>query len=207
MSQPALAPASALSVVPSGGRHLRVVDSRRTSDVPLVGYLVLAPEGTPPADLFASTVTVRRVDPRQYPTAGPPPQAAPQQVAQQQVAQLPAARAAEPAAATDAEAPRSEPADDAGVVIDHARYVALLDGVELELTYLEFELLSHLVTYPHRVHSRASLVSTVWGYDYPGDGRTVDVHIARLRRKLGVERRDSIVTVRRVGYKYVPGHR
>jgi DNA-binding response OmpR family regulator len=54
------------------------------------------------------------------------------------------------------------------------------------------------------VHSRDQLVTTIWGYSHVGDGRTADVHIARLRRKLGTEHRGSIVTVRRVGYKYVP---
>ncbi|GAA2901778.1 winged helix-turn-helix domain-containing protein [Streptomyces mexicanus] len=77
-------------------------------------------------------------------------------------------------------------------------------GRPLDLTYLEFELLAHLVAHPHRVHSRDQLVTTVWGYGHVGDGRTVDVHIARLRRKLGAEHRTAIQTVRRVGYKYVP---
>ncbi len=54
------------------------------------------------------------------------------------------------------------------------------------------------------MHSRDRLVAAVWGYDHVGDGRTVDVHIARLRRKLGQAHRHRIVTVRRVGYKYVP---
>ena len=63
---------------------------------------------------------------------------------------------------------------------------------------------AHLVAHPHRVHTRDQLVTTVWGYGHVGDGRTVDVHIARLRRKLGAEHRGSIVTVRRVGYKYAP---
>jgi DNA-binding response OmpR family regulator len=72
------------------------------------------------------------------------------------------------------------------------------------VTYLEFELLAHLVARPGRVHSRDQLVSTVWGYGHVGDGRTVDVHAARLRRKLGAEHRAAIRTVRRVGYTYVP---
>jgi hypothetical protein len=88
--------------------------------------------------------------------------------------------------------------------IDGERRTAAVDGRQLDLTYLEFELLAHLVTHPHRVHSRDQLVTTVWGYGHVGDGRTVDVHIARLRRKLGAEHRASIVTVRRVGYKYAP---
>ncbi|MFE0331280.1 winged helix-turn-helix domain-containing protein [Streptomyces sp. NPDC003753] len=90
------------------------------------------------------------------------------------------------------------------VRVDTGRRTAEVDGRPLDLTYLEFELLAHLVTHPHRVHTRDQLVTTVWGYGHVGDGRTVDVHIARLRRKLGAEHRDTIRTVRRVGYKYVP---
>ncbi|MCX4525556.1 MULTISPECIES: winged helix-turn-helix domain-containing protein [unclassified Streptomyces] len=95
-------------------------------------------------------------------------------------------------------------AGDALVRIDTARRTAEVDGELLDLTYLEFELLAHLVAHPHRVHSRDQLVTTVWGYGHVGDGRTVDVHIARLRRKLGAAHRDAIQTVRRVGYKYAP---
>ncbi|MGI5374870.1 winged helix-turn-helix domain-containing protein [Streptomyces sp. CA-251387] len=90
------------------------------------------------------------------------------------------------------------------VTVDAVRRTAAVDGRELNLTYLEFELLAHLVANPHRVHTRDQLVTTVWGYGHVGDGRTVDVHIARLRRKLGAEHRDAIRTVRRVGYKYTP---
>ncbi|MFF5722307.1 winged helix-turn-helix domain-containing protein [[Kitasatospora] papulosa] len=90
------------------------------------------------------------------------------------------------------------------VRIDSTRRTAAVDGVTLDLTYLEFELLAHLVAHPHRVHSRDQLVTTVWGYGHVGDGRTVDVHVARLRRKLGAEHRRAIQTVRRVGYKYAP---
>ncbi|WP_217252616.1 winged helix-turn-helix domain-containing protein [Streptomyces sp. AC602_WCS936] len=90
------------------------------------------------------------------------------------------------------------------VRIDTARRTAAVAGRELGLTYLEFELLAHLVAHPHRVHTRDQLVSTVWGYGHVGDGRTVDVHVARLRRKLGAEHRRTIQTVRRVGYKYAP---
>ncbi|UFR04881.1 winged helix-turn-helix domain-containing protein [Streptomyces sp. Go40/10] len=90
------------------------------------------------------------------------------------------------------------------VRIDTVQRTASVDGRELDLTYLEFELLAHLVAHPHRVHTRDQLVSTVWGYGHVGDGRTVDVHIARLRRKLGAEHRKTIQTVRRVGYKYTP---
>ncbi|MBQ0849582.1 winged helix-turn-helix transcriptional regulator [Streptomyces sp. BH-SS-21] len=94
--------------------------------------------------------------------------------------------------------------DDLPVRVDTVQRTAEVDGRPLDLTYLEFELLAHLVAHPHRVHTRDQLVTTVWGYGHVGDGRTVDVHIARLRRKLGVEHRDTIRTVRRVGYKYAP---
>ncbi|WDO08750.1 winged helix-turn-helix domain-containing protein [Streptomyces murinus] len=90
------------------------------------------------------------------------------------------------------------------VRIDSGHRTAFIEGRELDLTYLEFELLAHLVAHPHRVHTRDQLVTTVWGYGHVGDGRTVDVHIARLRRKLGAEHRRTIQTVRRVGYKYIP---
>ncbi|MGE9693507.1 winged helix-turn-helix domain-containing protein [Streptomyces sp. NRRL F-5630] len=95
--------------------------------------------------------------------------------------------------------PRAE-----AVRVDAHRRTAEVDGRPLDLTYLEFELLAHLVAHPHRVHTRDQLVTTVWGYGHVGDGRTVDVHIARLRRKLGSAYRHSIQTVRRVGYKYTP---
>ncbi|MGW1376182.1 winged helix-turn-helix domain-containing protein [Streptomyces sp. NPDC002446] len=101
-------------------------------------------------------------------------------------------------------APAPAPTGDAIVQIDPEQRTAQVQGRPLDLTYLEFELLAHLVAHPHRVHTRDQLVTTVWGYGHVGDGRTVDVHVARLRRKLGVEHRSSIVTVRRVGYKYVP---
>ncbi|MFD6973975.1 winged helix-turn-helix domain-containing protein [Streptomyces sp. NPDC059979] len=90
------------------------------------------------------------------------------------------------------------------VRIDAAQRTAEVDGRVLDLTYLEFELLAHLVQHPHRVHTRDQLVTTVWGYGHVGDGRTVDVHVARLRRKLGASHRGAIQTVRRVGYKYAP---
>ncbi|MBV6697828.1 winged helix-turn-helix domain-containing protein [Kitasatospora aureofaciens] len=93
---------------------------------------------------------------------------------------------------------------DQGITVDTERRNAYVDGRLLDLTYLEFELLAHLTEHPQRVHTRDHLVSAVWGYGHVGDGRTVDVHVARLRRKLGSAYRDSIVTVRRVGYKYTP---
>ncbi|MFI8187834.1 winged helix-turn-helix domain-containing protein [Streptomyces sp. NPDC085946] len=98
----------------------------------------------------------------------------------------------------------AEPAGDPLIRIDPVQRTAEVAGRALDLTYLEFELLAHLVAHPSRVHTRDQLVGTVWGYGHVGDGRTVDVHIARLRRKLGAEYRGTIQTVRRVGYKYVP---
>ncbi|MFF3312197.1 winged helix-turn-helix domain-containing protein [Streptomyces sp. NPDC002952] len=106
------------------------------------------------------------------------------------------------------DAPEPEVLGDDGaqplVRVDSVQRTARVDGRVLDLTYLEFELLAHLVAHPHRVHTRDQLVTTVWGYGHVGDGRTVDVHIARLRRKLGAEHREAIQTVRRVGYKYAP---
>ncbi|MEV4611158.1 winged helix-turn-helix domain-containing protein [Kitasatospora sp. NPDC049258] len=103
-----------------------------------------------------------------------------------------------------APAPRPAVPSDHGISVDPDRRNAYVDGELLDLTYLEFELLAHLTQHPHRVHTRDHLVSAVWGYGHVGDGRTVDVHVARLRRKLGAPYRDAIVTVRRVGYKYSP---
>lgn len=109
------------------------------------------------------------------------------------------------AAAMHAPGPVLAPGAGAGPVrIDSNERTVEVDGRPLDLTYLEFELLAHLVAHPHRVHTRDQLVTTVWGYGHVGDGRTVDVHVARLRRKLGVEHRHTIRTIRRVGYKYAP---
>ncbi|OEJ27180.1 transcriptional regulator [Streptomyces agglomeratus] len=110
----------------------------------------------------------------------------------------------QPATAPVVPVRESEPPADGPVRIDGARRTADVDGRTLDLTYLEFELLAHLVAHPNRVHTRDQLVTTVWGYGHVGDGRTVDVHVARLRRKLGAEHRAAIRTVRRVGYTYAP---
>ncbi|WP_443072568.1 winged helix-turn-helix domain-containing protein [Streptomyces sp. RPT161] len=91
-----------------------------------------------------------------------------------------------------------------GVVIDRERRTASIDGRTLTLTYLEFELLAHLTAAPRRVHTRAQLINEVWRQPSIGDTRTVDVHIARLRRKLGPAHRSLIATVRQVGYTYRP---
>ncbi|WP_129843068.1 winged helix-turn-helix domain-containing protein [Streptomyces sp. RFCAC02] len=104
------------------------------------------------------------------------------------------------------EAVRAVPrhAGPSAITVDRDERTVTVDGRHVPLTYLEFELLAHLVGHPHRVYSREQLVSMIWGYGPVGDQRTVDVHIARLRRKLGAAHRERIVTVRRVGYKYVP---
>ena len=74
----------------------------------------------------------------------------------------------------------------------------------LDLTFKEFELLKFLAQHPGRVFTRAHLLQEVWGYDYFGGTRTVDVHVRRLRAKLGAEHESLIGTVRNVGYRFVP---
>ena len=81
-------------------------------------------------------------------------------------------------------------------------YQAALSGEPLDLTFMEYELLRFLANNPVRVWSRAQLLSKVWGYDYYGGARTVDVHVRRLRSKLGEERASWITTVRSVGYRF-----
>jgi DNA-binding response OmpR family regulator len=90
-----------------------------------------------------------------------------------------------------------------GVVIEEATYTAKLDGRMLDLTFKEFELLKYLAQHPGRVFSRHQLLQEVWGYDYFGGTRTVDVHVRRLRAKLGPEHEALIGTVRNVGYRFV----
>ena len=90
------------------------------------------------------------------------------------------------------------------LVIDEDSYSAKLDSRVLNLTYKEFELLKHLAHHPGRVFTRAQLLQEVWGYDYYGGTRTVDVHVRRLRAKLGSEHEQLIGTVRNVGYRFVP---
>ncbi|HEX5695341.1 MAG TPA: response regulator transcription factor [Acidimicrobiia bacterium] len=81
-------------------------------------------------------------------------------------------------------------------------YQATLASVPIDLTFMEYELLRFLVENPVRVWSREQLLSKVWGYEYYGGARTVDVHIRRLRSKLGEERASWITTVRSVGYRF-----
>jgi DNA-binding response OmpR family regulator len=101
------------------------------------------------------------------------------------------------------EAKESSNISSSGVVIDEASYSAKVHGRPLDLTYKEFELLKFLAQHPGRVFSREQLLSEVWGYDYFGGTRTVDVHIRRLRAKLG-DLETLIGTVRNVGYRFSP---
>jgi DNA-binding response OmpR family regulator len=88
------------------------------------------------------------------------------------------------------------------VVIDERTYTAKLKGRVLDLTFKEFELLKYLAQHPGRVFTRSQLLQEIWGYDYFGGTRTVDVHIRRLRSKLGPEFEAIIGTVRNVGYRF-----
>jgi DNA-binding response OmpR family regulator len=88
-----------------------------------------------------------------------------------------------------------------GVTIDEQSYSAKLHGKPLDLTFKEFQLLHFLATHPTRVFTREQLLSEVWGYDYFGGTRTVDVHVRRLRAKLG-DQEQIIGTVRNVGYRF-----
>ena len=90
-----------------------------------------------------------------------------------------------------------------GLVVDDATYTAKLENRTLDLTFKEFELLKFLAQHPGRVFTRQQLLQEVWGYDYFGGTRTVDVHVRRLRAKLGVENETLIGTVRNVGYRFV----
>ena len=89
------------------------------------------------------------------------------------------------------------------LAIDEGTYTARLRGEPLDLTYKEFELLKYLAAHAGRVFTRAQLLQEVWGYDFFGGTRTVDVHVRRLRAKLGPDYESLIGTVRNVGYKAV----
>jgi len=85
--------------------------------------------------------------------------------------------------------------------INTETYQAMIDGRVLDLTYMEYELLTFLATNATKVFTREALLSRVWGYEYYGGARTVDVHIRRLRAKLGEEHSSLIETIRSVGYR------
>jgi len=107
------------------------------------------------------------------------------------------------AAQREADDPESHVIRSGEVVVDDATYTAKLGGRALDLTFKEFELLKFLAQHPGRVFSRQQLLQEVWGYDYFGGTRTVDVHVRRLRAKLGPEHETLIGTVRNVGYRFV----
>ncbi|WP_448317576.1 winged helix-turn-helix domain-containing protein [Streptomyces sp. CO7] len=194
-SPAAAAPAAVEQLLPPGATWLPVPPQSVPSlpgRPPMVGYLVLVPadrqppflrEAAAPASAALASASALAPPLRQDPGTGDA-----------------TGRAADDA--PDAE-DAGHPANTERIRVDVVRRTAEVDGRPLDLTYLEFELLAHLVAHPHRVHTRDQLVATVWGYGHIGDGRTVDVHVARLRRKLGGHRQ-AITTVRRVGYKYTP---
>jgi two-component system alkaline phosphatase synthesis response regulator PhoP len=93
------------------------------------------------------------------------------------------------------------------MLIDEERFAVYIDGVKQEFTLKEFELIRFLARYPGKVFSREQLLEQVWGYDYAGDSRTVDVHIRHIRQKLEqLPRGDQIIeTVRGVGYRFKEG--
>jgi DNA-binding response OmpR family regulator len=98
-----------------------------------------------------------------------------------------------------------EAADDrAGLLLDHNQRRILVDGREVALTFQEFELLAFLSAHPATVFSRADLVQRVWQRDFTADSRTVDVHVSRLRHKLGPIYGKCLVTEYRVGYQFRP---
>ncbi|HTW06297.1 MAG TPA: response regulator transcription factor [Acidimicrobiales bacterium] len=88
------------------------------------------------------------------------------------------------------------------LVLNLETYQASVAGRPLSLTFMEYELLKFLATHPGKVFTRETLLSRVWGYEYYGGARTVDVHIRRLRAKLGEEHANLISTVRSVGYRF-----
>ena len=101
--------------------------------------------------------------------------------------------------------PGNESASSDYIVIDNmsinlATYQVKVNGEPLDLTYLEYALLAFLVTHPGRTYSRDALLRRVWGFDYYGGSRTVDVHVRRVRAKLGPELAQRLETVRGVGY-------
>ena len=88
------------------------------------------------------------------------------------------------------------------LVLNLETYQAAVSGRVLDLTYMEYELLRFLAARPGKVFTRETLLSRVWGYEYYGGARTVDVHVRRLRAKLGEEHAHLIQTVRSVGYRF-----
>jgi DNA-binding response OmpR family regulator len=88
------------------------------------------------------------------------------------------------------------------IELNLATYQASVEGMSISLTYMEYELLRFLMTHANRVFTREGLLSAVWGYDYYGGARTVDVHVRRVRAKLGPENAARVKTIRSVGYRF-----
>ncbi|MDU4660962.1 MAG: response regulator transcription factor, partial [Clostridium butyricum] len=88
------------------------------------------------------------------------------------------------------------------LVIDSTSYKVIYDGKDIKMPPKEFELLYYLASNKNKVFTREQLLCEVWGYDYPGDSRTVDVHVKRLREKLSGGEQWQIETVWGVGYKF-----
>jgi DNA-binding response OmpR family regulator len=97
---------------------------------------------------------------------------------------------------------KAETVEYSGLALNVETYQASIEGRPLDLTYMEYELLKFLAQNPGKVFTREILLSRVWGYEYYGGARTVDVHIRRLRAKLGEEQANLIQTVRSVGYRF-----
>lgn len=87
--------------------------------------------------------------------------------------------------------------------IDVSRYEVRVGGDKVDLTYTEYQLLKFLATHPGQVFDRDALLNKVWGYEYFGGARTVDVHVRRLRSKIELKKRAFIETVRNIGYKFI----
>jgi DNA-binding response OmpR family regulator len=98
--------------------------------------------------------------------------------------------------------PRPELVEYGPLVLNLETYQAVIEGRPLDLTFMEYELLKFFSTHPGKVFTRETLLSRVWGYEYYGGARTVDVHVRRLRAKLGEEHASLIQTVRSVGYRF-----
>ena len=157
----------------------------------IVGYPVAAPGGGPGTAGFFPAITL----PAGAVAPGPIPAGL---VSDGQVL---AAAALAGVAGVAADRPAGERP---GLLLDHEQRRVLVDGAEVTLTFQEFELLAFLAAHPATVFSRADLVHKVWQRDFTADSRTVDVHVSRLRRKLGPAYGKCLVTEYRVGYQFRP---
>ena len=116
----------------------------------------------------------------------------------------PAVSAAPPAVLTETASAGRAAGERTGLLLDYDQRRVWVDGAEIPLTFQEFELLAFLSAHPATVFSRADLTQRVWQRDFAADSRTVDVHVSRLRRKLGPAYGKCLVTEYRVGYRFRP---